>query len=146
MNSSWLPTRKHAFENFLAPLERIFEDFPLDRPVGDFGSSDLHVAANVEENDKGFLITIDVPGIERKDINIEARDDSLYVTGERKKLESMDKGKLHYRETVYGTFTKGFRLGSNADFDKIDAELKDGVLHLQVGKKTEAMPRKISIK
>lgn len=95
----------------------------LLRPTLDIGASD-----------KEYTITIEVPGVDQKDVKIEVADNVLTVRGE-KKQEKEGKEKNYYRiERSYGSFQRVLSLPEDADQDKIKASFKNGVL-------TVTMPR-----
>lgn len=105
-------------------------------------------AVNVIEKGKGFRIEVALPGIEAKDVRIEAADGALTVSGEhREEKEEKDEGFLH-REIAYGSFMRSVPLPETADCDKADAVFKSGILMVTVPKKAgvQQKSRKISIK
>jgi HSP20 family protein len=103
---------------------------------------------DIKEEDKEYVVTAEIPGVDPKDVNIELEDGVLSIMGE-KKFEKEDKKESYYRmERCYGSFSRSFRLGEDIDDKKIDARYKDGVLTLHLPKKTESKPRskKIQVK
>src|SRR4029450_11377446 len=86
----------------------------------------------VRENGKAYTVTIELPGLDEKDIKVQVDDDVLTVSGE-KKVEHTDE-KTHYSERSYGSFTRAFTLPSDADRNDISANFTKGVLALQIGK------------
>jgi len=95
-----------------------------------------------------YRIAIELPGVEDKDIEVTCHDGLVVVKGE-KKTEREEKGDTWYfSERQYGAFSRSFRLPPDADGDKIEADLKDGVLTLVVPKSApkEAAATKVKIK
>lgn len=86
----------------------------------------------VQENGKTYTITVELPGVEQKDVKVLVEDDVLTISGE-KHVERSDE-KTHYTERSYGSFTRAFTLPSDADRDGISANFAKGVLTLQVAK------------
>lgn len=101
---------------------------------------------DVSEDDKGYHITAELPGLSKDDVNVTLEDGVLRLTGERKFEEKDDSGKYHRVERVYGRFERSFRLPKDADATQIKAEITHGVLDVTVAKKAEAKPRQIDVK
>lgn len=99
------------------------------------------------ETDAAFVIQLEVPGLEKKDIKVSVDGGILTVQGERRqeKKEKEEDTKYHRIERFYGSFTRSFALPDNVDETKIDAVFKDGVLNLQVPKTETAKPKTIDI-
>lgn len=105
-------------------------------------------AVNVAETAAGFQVEFAVPGFGKEDFKINVEKDVLTVSGEHK-AENLEEGKKYSRkEFSYSTFKRSFTLPETVDVNKIDANYKDGVLSLVVGKKEEEKPviKEISIK
>ena len=88
---------------------------------------------DIKEYDKSYNIIADMPGIDKKDININIDDDMLVIKGNRK-LESDSNNKWYCREIEYGNFKRRFYLPENINKDKITASLENGVLRLEIKK------------
>jgi HSP20 family protein len=86
----------------------------------------------VQENGKTYTITVELPGVEQRDVKVLVEDDVLTISGE-KHVERTDE-KTHYSERSYGSFTRAFTLPSDADRNGISANFAKGVLTLQVAK------------
>ncbi|MBV8186836.1 MAG: Hsp20/alpha crystallin family protein [Alphaproteobacteria bacterium] len=93
--------------------------------------------AEVKENDKGYCVSVELPGLDEKDVKVQIDDDVLTISGE-KKLEQSD-DKTHYSERSYGSFTRAFTLPSDTNREAIAARFKNGVLSLEIPK--AAQPR-----
>jgi HSP20 family protein len=87
---------------------------------------------------------MEVPGVEKKDINIALENDVLRVDGQIdfKKYEGMEPV---YTEYNVGHYTRSFTLSNKIEQERIEAQLEDGVLTLTMPKTKEAQPRRISI-
>jgi len=92
-----------------------------------------------------FVIKAEIPGVDKKDIDITIEDNVLTIKGE-KKFEKEEKKENYLRaERFYGTFRRSFTLPASVDKDKIKAKLDKGVLTIEIPKKEETKPKKISI-
>jgi HSP20 family protein len=86
----------------------------------------------VQENGKSYTISVELPGLDQKDVKVLVEDDVLTISGE-KHVERSDE-KTHYSERSYGGFTRAFTLPSDADHDGISANFAKGVLALHIPK------------
>jgi HSP20 family protein len=86
----------------------------------------------VQENGKSYTITVELPGVDQKDVKVLVEDDVLTISGE-KHVQHTDE-KTHYSERSYGSFTRAFTLPSDANRNGITANFSNGVLTLHIGK------------
>lgn len=112
-------------------LDDIFDDFMPEVP-----RKDINMKCDIYEKKGVYHIDMDVPGFDKKDINLEAKDGYLTIRAhhsEENNEEDKDK-KYIRRERVSGTYERSFYLG-DLDQEKIDAEFKNGMLKITVPKK-----------
>lgn len=103
-------------------------------------------AVDIKEEDDRFVIRADVPGVDRKDIDVTMADGMIVIKGERK-LESQDEEKGYRRiERAYGTFYRRFSLPDSADAEKITANCSEGVLEVVIPKREAIKPKRITVK
>ena len=100
-------------------------------------------AVDVDETDEAYVVTAENPGIDKGDVNVECHDGMLTIHGEKR---SEEKEKRRWTERYYGSFSRSFRLPSDADENAIEARFKDGVLTVTVGRSRERKPRVVAIK
>jgi HSP20 family protein len=101
---------------------------------------------DISENEKQFLIDAALPGMEKKDIDINLENGRLTISGERK-LNNEENGRQYHRvESHYGSFTRSFQLPENVNDDSINASYKDGILSITIDKSEEKMKKQIKIK
>jgi HSP20 family protein len=101
-------------------------------------------AADIFETEDALTVILEMPGVEKKDVNIALEDDVLRVDGQ------IDFSKYQGMEPVYteynvGHYTRAFTLSRKIDREGIGAQLDDGVLTLTLPKAKESMPRRIAI-
>jgi HSP20 family protein len=99
--------------------------------------------ADVTETDEAWLFEVDVPGLKRDDITVEATGNELVITGEYKEKERV--GLLRRRTRRVGRFEFRTTLPAEVDVEQISADLADGVLTVRVPKREAAKPRRIAI-
>lgn len=91
-------------------------------------------ASEASGDDNAYRISIELPGVEEKDITLSAENGVVTLKGE-KKTEREEKGETwFFSERQYGAFSRSFRLPPDADEDKVRADLKNGVLTVTVPK------------
>lgn len=102
---------------------------------------------DIKESNTGYTISVEVPGVEEKDISVQLQNDTLTISGEKKQETVTDKDKYHSVERRYGSFQRMVCLPDNADREHIKATFKDGVLKLDIAKskETESRTRKIKV-
>lgn len=98
----------------------------------------MAVAGRFEEPERP-RITVELPGVEQKDVKVLVEDGVLTISGE-KHVERTDE-KTHYSERSYGSFTRAFTLPSDADRNGITASFSKGVLTLQIAKSAHGPDR-----
>lgn len=129
-------------------MNRLFEDATQRRTQADTGAEDQFEradwapAADVYETDSGYSIAMDLPGIDREALEIDIDDNRLIVKGTREISES----KQHRSERPRGKFLRTFTVPGAVDQAKIGAEYKNGVLQINLPKRSEQKPKKIDIK
>ena len=122
----------------------------LYEPLRNFGTrmAEWMAPASDASSDEGaYRITMELPGVEEKDIDLSVNDGVVTVKGE-KNTEREEKGETwFFTERQYGAFSRSFRLPADADGDKIEAKLKDGVLSVTIPRRdtVESSGRKVEI-
>lgn len=102
-------------------------------------------AVDIFETEKELILRADMPGVKADDLKIDLRDNILTLTGEIAPYEGPDETDILIEYEI-GKYYRQFTLTEAIDQNKIEAELKDGVLRLSLPKAEAAIPRKIPIK
>lgn len=131
-NSLW-----NAHSQWEKEIEKFFDVFSK--------SDYLAPACEIVEEDKFYGISLDIPGLTREDIDIEVKDDHLYITGERKDQNTEKKGNVLRTEKRYGKFSRVFSLPQNINADGIEARFENGVLDITLPKEERTQSKKIAI-
>lgn len=101
---------------------------------------------SIRENKDAYFIEAELPGIPKEAIDISLKENILTLKGEKKLEKTEDHGNYHTEERRFGSFTRSVRMPSDIDSDKVNAQFRDGVLTVEVGKADEEKGiRKISI-
>ena len=102
-------------------------------------------AADIFEGENDLTVILEMPGVEKNNVDIRVEDGALNVEG-RLDLNKYQGLKPLYTEYNIGHYSRSFRLSNKIDQNKIAADLKDGVLTLKLPKAEEAKPRTIQVK
>ena len=106
-------------------------------------------AMEITESPTELLVSAELPGMEKKDVEISVEEGLLMISGEKseEKVEGSEEKKYHLWERSYGSFQRSFSLPRGVDASKINAEFKNGVLKIHMPKTSEAQTkgRKIDI-
>lgn len=122
------------------PFQEIMEGVLASR----LGEGKIHVPRfDIEESEDAWIVEAELPGVKRKDVNVEVRDGELLVSGEIKERER--RGVLRHRTRHTGEFEIRVALPGDVDPDRVDASIEDGVLTVQIPKPERAKPRKIEV-
>jgi HSP20 family molecular chaperone IbpA len=100
-------------------------------------------AVDIYENEDKILLHADMPGVVKEDISVDIDNGTLTISGVRK-LEA--EGAATYEEFTDVEYVRSFSVPQTIDVEKVEAELKDGVLRLHLPKSEAAKPRQIEIK
>ncbi len=101
-------------------------------------------ATDIYETEDKLMVVMEMPGVEKKNVNIQLEKNELTVEGH---IDSEKYAQIHpvYTEYNIGHFSRSFRLSSEIDQERIEAKVADGVLALYLPKLQEATPRRIKI-
>jgi HSP20 family protein len=132
-------------QQFHHEIDRLFDQmfhgldlssFRSERRLPRLSGSILKPTLDLSASDKEYTITVEIPGVDQKDVKLEIVNDTLTIHGE-KKQEKEEKEKNYYRmERSYGAFQRVLSLPEDADQDGIEATFKKGVLTVTLPKKS----------
>jgi HSP20 family protein len=98
---------------------------------------DFAVKVDTAETEKAYEVTVELPGVEEKDVSVTLNDDVLTVKGEKRTERDETEKNYHLTERSYGAFERSFRLPENVDPGKIAAGFDKGVLKVTLPKSPE---------
>ena len=142
----WEPLRE--MEDFQNRLSTLFGR-PLRRTNG-HGREEITLAdwmplADITEDEKEYLIKAELPELKREDVKVTVENGVLTISGERKFEKEEKKRKFHRVERGYGTFVRSFTLPDDADWKRVKAEFKNGLLTVHLPKSEHAKPKQIEV-
>src|SRR2546421_1646136 len=130
-------------------LARLDDEFD-DLVRRSFGTAQYHYVTAVELSTEGndVVITLELPGVDVDDIDIEGAEGRLTISGERRDTREETKGKVLVRELRYGGFRRTFQLPEGVTPEQVEAESDKGLLRVRVKDVTKPVvpPRKIGIR
>lgn len=138
---------------FQDEVNKLFNDFFGELSFPNWGraaepASAVSPAMDVTENGEEFKVTAELPGIDPKDMSVTVADGYVTIRGEKKEEKKEEREGYYRQERSYGSFQRIVALPDNANFDKAEANFKNGVLTLAVPKKAGAQSkeRRIEVK
>jgi len=144
--------RREPESFFIRPFDemrRLMEDFWM-APFGDMGrfGEDFIPSVDVKDEDNEVIVAAELPGMDRKDIDVEVTQDSVRIAGEKKMEQKKEDGGYYHRETSYGAFERVIDLPAPVDENKAEAEFSKGVLTIKLPKSEQAKAkrRKVEVK
>jgi HSP20 family protein len=142
------------------PFDALFENlnsnfFPARSTCGPQARRDASQRlprTNIEETESAYVLTMEMPGLSRKDVEVSLEGDTLIVKGDRvvdkvekdEKAEMPKSGFLRH-EIQSSKFERSFSLGNEVDQENIRAKMQDGILIVTLTRKTEEVGRKVDV-
>jgi HSP20 family protein len=141
----WNPLREMV--SLRERMNRLFDDswFRTDGYGDDVAMGMWSPAVDMFEKDDHLVIKAELPGMEKKDINLDLKDGVLTLRGERKHENQVQDENFYRREMSYGKFVRTFSLPSDVDSEKIKAEFQNGLLTIEVPKPEQHKPKQITV-
>ncbi len=145
----WNPTRE--LMNVEREFNKLFNSFSnrfgFDRGDDeDYDNAVWSPLTDISEDNDKYTLSMDIPGVDKKDVKISYKNGNLVVSGERKYEDEKKSSKFHRIERAYGKYYREFRLPEKIVEDKIEAKFKDGTLSVVVPKAEDAKPKEIEVK
>lgn len=141
----WNPSKASTRFDPLVSLEDMFRGLTSTPHGRDLvAAPDMRI--DVTEDDKAFLVKVDVPGVDKDDIEISTDGNQVTISAEIKRESSNKKGEQAiYTEGYYGKVYRSFTLPGDFDSAKAQARYDNGVLALSLPKKANGSSRKIKV-
>lgn len=129
--------------NLHRDIDRVFDGFfrQFGHGFGALNGGTGVPSTDVAETDNAYEVSIELPGLEEKDIEVSVTDDMLTVKGEKKHEHEEKRKDYHLSERSYGSFFRSIPLPAGVDSNKADANFKNGVLTVTLPKTAEAQSK-----
>jgi HSP20 family protein len=124
-------------------MNRLFDDTNFG--LGDMDSLIQAPAVEVSETEEALILKLEVPGMDKKDLDIDVTKDSVIVRGERKQEEKTEENGITRSEFRYGKFERVIPLPVQIDNSNVGAEYKDGILNLTLAKAEEEKNKVVKV-
>lgn len=155
MGNDQRPTWRESDDFGLAPLfrgteelfERFFQGFggPLFSLPGSFADGERAfgppLQLDLSETDDAFHVSVELPGVDEKDIEVSISGGALSIRGEKRSENEQKKGDVYRMERSYGRFERTVALPAEVDEDEIQASFRRGVLEITLPKSPAARQR-----
>lgn len=125
-------------------MEQLFGRFLNGVPENGHSYQGWHTPLAMWDDADKVYLDIELPGVKTEDVDLTVHKQVLRVAAERKQPEENRNYTVNNRS--YGRFERSLNLPDDVDAENIDAQLTDGILHIVLSKKSEAQPKKITIK
>jgi HSP20 family protein len=125
-------------------IDRIFNEFA--QGTGPNDSPNIVPSIEITEGDKTIEVTAEMPGLERKDVEISIEDDTLTIRGEKKVEENQKDKNVQHSERRYGVFYRVLQLPPGIDPSSVQATMSKGILKITIPKPAKPEPKKIEVK
>ena len=143
--STSVPANRDSFSLLRKEMEELISNFWGSNPTN-WLDGNLSPAVDVSEQENAFLMKVDIPGLEAKDLNVQVHGNTVTVSGQRQE-EKETKDKTYYRmERRQGSFSRTINMPCNINEGEVAAEYVNGVLSLTLPKTEASKPKKIAIK
>ena len=140
-------------DTFLTPFDKMFDSMvesQFPEVVKSVGGKPYQGSAypkvNVYEYDDKVGIVAEIPGLNKKQLNVEVEDGVLTISGDKHSTFEDEGAKVLRRELKQSSFKRSFELGEQLDGDNINANFKDGVLSVSIPKIEPEKPKKTFVK
>lgn len=130
-----------GWDELFRGFDRLFREADRDLPLSSFG----YAPSELSEEEKRFVLRVDVPGLTEKDVHVDFQDGALTVTAERS-VEVPEGYAARRRERTPLKFSRSFVVGDQVDPEKTTAEIKDGVLTVSMEKSAAVLKKSIPVK
>jgi HSP20 family protein len=122
-----------------------WDPFRNDMLPPTFGASDFVARFDVKETKGSYVIKADLPGVDEKDLTVSLTGNQLTISGKRDEEQRNEGDQYFAIERSHGSFVRTFSMPDSVDGEHVTADMKDGVLTVQIPKRPEAQPKKISV-
>ena len=145
-----------AWRSFRTEMDRLFDRFSgswgipsLGRMLEAANAVNLPTpAVDVSEDDAGYKVTAELPGMNEKEIEVVLSGDTLTIKGEKRQEKEQKEKNFYLSERSYGSFQRSFYVPEGVDRDKVAADFAKGVLTVTMPKTAKAVEqqKKIEVK
>ena len=158
-----LPSAPQSLMTLREEMDRVFNDFARHWTISPFHSrvfdwepfrrmeratGVLMPETDVVEGEDAIRVSVELPGMEEEDVEVELTEDTLTISGEKREKREEKEEDYHLSERSYGMFKRTLRVPDTVETGKVNAEMKNGILTVTMPKTEKATqkPKKVSVK
>lgn len=143
-------TRPSSLWDFMNEFERAFDTAwsspsTSEETQNKMALTTFNPLVDVDEGDDHYLISVDLPGVEEKDIKVDVHLGQLTISGERNYESKKERGESRFYERSFGKFQRSFSLPNEINADQIQARFENGVLEVFVPKAEKAQSKSVKV-
>ncbi len=131
------------FDRLRQEVSRLFDTFSAPAPAF---ASRVYPSINITEDDSNYYLRAELPGVKSEDLELTVVENRVSIRGERKIDSGKESADYDRREREEGVFRRTVSLPMEVVSNKVNAEMKEGILKVTLPKQEEAKPRKVEIK
>lgn len=145
----WNPAKELL--NIDREFRRVLDSFNNSFGVGkanddkEYESAVWSPLTDIMENQDDYVLKLDLPGVDKKDVKLNYSNGQLQISGERKEEKEEKDTTFHRMERSYGKYYRSFKLPEKIVEDKISAKFDNGSLTVTIPKAEEVKPKEIEI-
>lgn len=132
-------------ESLQDEMNRLFNSVVPNANLNYQRGSAFAPAAEIEETQEAVVLKLEVPGLEAKDLDVEVTAEAVAIKGERREETKTEEKGVTRSEFRYGSFQRVIPLPARVQNDKVEAEYKNGILHLNLPKAEEEKNKVVKV-
>ena len=141
----WRPLWDTRFPSLRDEMDKMFEEFFEKVRFPSAREHSWTPALDVYDTKKEVIVTVDVPGVDPKDVAVSIMEGSLTIKGERKKEADLKDEELYRAEREFGAFQRMVQLPAEVSPDKAKASYANGVLKIVIPKAQKSAPKEVKV-
>ena len=139
---NWAPRPVSLFDDMDKMVKTVFHNNQYSPVI----AKDWVPAVDIKEDDTSFVLSADIPGLKKSDIDLFVENNILKISGSRDYINENDISEYHYQERTHGSFHRSFKLPISVVEENISATFRNGILTVVLPKSEEAQPKQRTIK
>jgi HSP20 family protein len=141
----WRPLWDTRFPSLRDEMDKMFEEFFEKVRFPSAREHSWTPALDIYDTKKEVIVTVDVPGVDPKDVAVSIMEGSLTIKGERKKEADLKDEELYRAEREFGAFQRMVQLPAEVSPDKAKASYANGVLKIVIPKAQKNAPKEVKV-
>lgn len=132
--------------NLKDEIDRFYDEFFGGRSEENESTRGISPRVDIEETEQAFILSAEMPGLDKDDVKITFKEGNISVSGEKKDESNIKERHFHRQERNYGPFSRSFSIPGQIQAEKIEATFSNGILTVVMPKAEESKAKEIKIK